>query len=132
MSGKARDTRRGIITLRYVPQNALKGKLFEQLARPGCHSDFWAMWNEPYLETCCRAALHRLLLAGLTGRPEGTKDESCLRRVARMGLAGRHEEGRYMLTETGFERHKTEVVARHAPHSVRATTKQSAVIALST
>ncbi len=32
------------------------------------------MWNEPYLETCCRSALHRVVLTGPVGppgRPEG-------------------------------------------------------------
>ena len=32
------------------------------------------MWDQPYLETCCRSALHRLLLAGGTGRPADLKD----------------------------------------------------------
>ena len=44
------------------------------------------MWNEPYLETCCRSALHRLMLSGPIGRPPGLKDGQCLIRLAGMGL----------------------------------------------
>ena len=67
------------------------------------------VWNQPYLETCCRSALHRLTLAGLSGRPPGTKDTACLERLATLGLATRHPGGRWTMTETGRHRHATEV-----------------------
>ena len=53
------------------------------------------MWNEPYLETCCRAALHRVVLSGGQGRPGGLKDGPCLARLADMGLVCEREDGRY-------------------------------------
>ncbi len=66
------------------------------------------MYNEPYLETCCRAALHRLSLAAQLGRPHGLRDEPCLERLAAMGLV---EEGeRWTLTEAGAARHASEVL----------------------
>ena len=47
------------------------------------------MWNEPYLETCCRSALHRLLLCESAGRPDHTeadlKDARCLDRLTELG-----------------------------------------------
>lgn len=73
------------------------------------------MWDEPYLETCCRATLHRLVLAGATGRPDGLKDGPCLARLAGMGLAQRREDGRFALTEAGIARHAREVLRRPAP-----------------
>ncbi|MDA8252281.1 MAG: hypothetical protein M0Z28_24375 [Rhodospirillales bacterium] len=69
-----------------------------------------AMWNEPYLETCCRATLHRLTLAGALGRPAGLKDGPCLERLAGMGLAEARADGRYELTASGVARHRTEVL----------------------
>ena len=68
------------------------------------------MWNEPYLETCCRAALHRLVLAGPLGRPTGLKDGPCLTRLAGMGLVRAREDGRYALTDAGTARHAREVL----------------------
>jgi len=68
------------------------------------------MWNEPYLETCCRSALHRLVLAGDVGRPPALKDGGCLERLAAMGLAAPREDGRFALTEAGGERHAREIV----------------------
>ena len=73
------------------------------------------MWHEPYLETCCRAALHRLSLAGAPGRPDGLKDGPCLARLAGMGLACRREDGRYTLTAAGTTRHRREVLHAAAP-----------------
>jgi len=70
------------------------------------------MWNEPYLETCCRSALHRLVLAGSLGRPPGMKDGPCLQRLAAMGLAALRPEGRFEITEAGLARHATEVLKR--------------------
>lgn len=70
------------------------------------------MWNQPYLETCCRSALHRLVLSGRIGRPPGLKDGACLARLAGMGLASVRADGRYSVTEAGSSRHAHEVL-RH-------------------
>lgn len=69
-----------------------------------------SMWEEPYLETCCRSALHRLLLSGAAGRPPGLKDGPCLARLAGRGLAEVNAEGRYTLTAAGTLRHAREVL----------------------
>jgi hypothetical protein len=68
------------------------------------------MWNEPYLETCCRSALHRLTLSGSAGRPSGLKDGPCLIRLAGMNLARLGESGRYEITAAGSLRHAREVL----------------------
>lgn len=68
------------------------------------------MWNEPYLETCCRSALHRLKLAGGLGRPDGLKDGPCLQRLSAMGFAVRREDGRFIPTAAGLERHAQEIL----------------------
>ena len=68
------------------------------------------MWHEPYLETCCRSALHRLYLSGSLGRPSGMKDGACLVRLSGMGLAREREDGRFAITPAGRERHATEVL----------------------
>jgi len=68
------------------------------------------MWNEPYLETCCRSALHRLSLAGGIGRPGGLKDGPCLARLTRMGLVCERVDGRYELTPAGAARHGRDVL----------------------
>jgi hypothetical protein len=70
------------------------------------------VWNEPYLETCCRSALHRLMLSGAVGRPAGLKDGSCLERLAAIGLAKHRRDGRYANTEAGSRRHAREVLNR--------------------
>jgi hypothetical protein len=70
-----------------------------------------AMYDEPYLETCCRAALHRLFLAGPAGRPGTEKDMPCLQRLAGMGLV-RAAADRFTLTAEGGERHAAEVLRR--------------------
>lgn len=66
-------------------------------------------WDQPYLETCCRSALHRLVLAGSAGRPGDLKDAGCLRRLAGMGLAepfaATGAESRFGLTQAGRDRH---------------------------
>ncbi len=67
------------------------------------------MWNEPYLETCCRSALHRLTLVGPLGRPAGLKDGSCLERLAAMGLT-EQDDGRYRITGAGRIRHRSEIL----------------------
>lgn len=67
-------------------------------------------WNEPYLETCCRAALHRLVLSQEIGRPDGLKDGRCLHRLAGMGLAGIAASGRFTVTPAGVARHRLEIL----------------------
>lgn len=71
-----------------------------------------AMWNEPYLETCCRSALHRLTLVGGAGRPDGLKDGPCLERLGTMGLARLREDGRHEITPEGRARHAAEIRRR--------------------
>jgi len=72
------------------------------------------MWNEPYHETCCRSALHRLTLCGPAGRPSGLKDGPCLDRLAGMGLARRRPDGRFEITEAGGELHARDIMQRAA------------------
>jgi hypothetical protein len=72
------------------------------------------MWDQPYLETCCRSALHRLLLAGAAGRPPALKDGPCLRRLAQDGFARQREDGRYAATPQGVARHTVEIDGRPA------------------
>lgn len=72
------------------------------------------MWDEPYLESCCRAALHRLVLAGAPGRPEGVPDAPCLHRLAGMGLVVQRADQRFATTPGGVARHATEVLRRRA------------------
>jgi hypothetical protein len=69
------------------------------------------MWDQPYLETCCRSALHRLSLAGDLGRPPGLKDGPCLERLAEDGLASIRPDGRYLLTIAGNARHAQEILS---------------------
>ena len=69
------------------------------------------MWDEPYLETCCRSALHRLVLAGDAGRPSEQKDRPCLQRLDGMGLAALRADGRYGITEAGRARHASEILS---------------------
>lgn len=70
------------------------------------------MWNDPYLETCCRASLHRVVLSGALGRPDGLKDGPCLARLAGMSLVCRRADGRYEITDAGRKRHATEILKR--------------------
>ena len=70
------------------------------------------MWDEPYLETCCRSALHRLTLCGMAGRPPGLKDGPCLTRLTEMALAQERPDGRYEITGPGSERHAREILRR--------------------
>jgi hypothetical protein len=72
------------------------------------------VWNEPYLESCCRSALHRLVLSGSSGRPAGLKDGPCLARLARMGLARQRSDERYLITGEGLLWHAREVLRRPA------------------
>jgi hypothetical protein len=75
----------------------------------GSAAEDFPMWDEPYLETCCRSALHRLFLAGSTGRPPGMKDGPCLQRLVRMGLASSRPDGRFAITGAGLARHAEEI-----------------------
>lgn len=68
------------------------------------------MWDEPYLESCCRSALHRLILAGGSGRPPEPKDLPCLERLHGMGLAMPRTDGRYGITDLGRARHASDVL----------------------
>jgi len=78
----------------------------------GKPQDVKTMWNQPYLETCCRAALHRLFLAGDAGRPGTPQDAPCLRRLAGMELARASATGAFVLTPAGAARHASEVLKR--------------------
>jgi hypothetical protein len=75
------------------------------------------MWREPYLETCCRSALHRVVLAGSSGRPAGLSDGPCLNRLCGMGLTSLQADGRYHLTQQGAARHDSEIL--HAAYRHR-------------
>jgi hypothetical protein len=68
------------------------------------------MWRDPYLETCCRSALHRVASADSCGRPGGLADEPCLLRLARMGMVALQPEGRYMATALGMARYRSEIL----------------------
>ncbi len=70
------------------------------------------MWHDPYLETCCRSALHRLFLAGPVGRPPALKDGPCLARLAEDGFARARADGRFEPTAAGLMRHRTEILER--------------------
>jgi hypothetical protein len=70
------------------------------------------MWREPYLETCCRSALHRVILAGAAGRPPAGKDAPCLARLTQMGFVTSRADGRYETTMAGAERHAQEILRR--------------------
>jgi hypothetical protein len=73
------------------------------------------MWTDPYLETCCRSALHRLVLAGPAGRPAGLVDAPCLRRLAERGLAEAASDGRFQATALGLARHDSEILHLPSP-----------------
>lgn len=68
------------------------------------------MWDEPYLETCCRAALHRLALSGEHGRPSDSKDGPCLQRLVGRSFAAWGEDERWRVTAAGRARHAEEVL----------------------
>jgi hypothetical protein len=70
------------------------------------------MWNEPYLETCCRSALNRLRICGPIGRPPGLKDGPCLVRLAGMGFCRERTDGRFEITAEGLARHASEILKR--------------------
>ncbi|WP_254073440.1 hypothetical protein [Acidisphaera sp. S103] len=77
-------------------------------------ANFAAVWDQPYLETCCRAALHRLYLCGPAGRPSGLMDDPCQRRLAAMGLCCQAPNGGFIITEAGRQRHATDILKRAA------------------
>ena len=77
------------------------------------------MWDEPYLETCCRSALHRLLLVGASGRPGGYKDGPCLERLVGLGFACERVDGRFEATEAGTARHALEIAPTAAEKRAR-------------
>jgi hypothetical protein len=68
------------------------------------------MWSQPYLETCCRAALHRVHLCADSGRPSGLADDPCLQRLLGMGLCRQRADGRFEITPAGQQRHATEIL----------------------
>jgi hypothetical protein len=80
------------------------------LAFPRCMEKPAPVWNQPYLETCCRSALHRLHLSGSAGRPPDLLDGACLTRIAAMGLCDRRADGRFAINAEGVRRHKTDVL----------------------
>ena len=65
--------------------------------------------DQPYLESCCRSALHRMVLAGEAGRPGTEKDAPCLARLARRGLAA-ERDGRWRVTRAGAACHARTVL----------------------
>ncbi|AOX19962.1 hypothetical protein [Kozakia baliensis] len=67
------------------------------------------MWDEPYLETCCRSTLHRLLLCEGVGRPQNLRDQPCLERLCGMGFARLRQDGRFEITPAGQVRHDREI-----------------------
>ncbi len=77
------------------------------------------MWDEPYLETCCRSALHRLTLVGSPGRPPGLKDGPCLERLSGLGLARARPDGRFEATPAGIARHAEEILPTAAVKRAR-------------
>ncbi len=72
------------------------------------------MWDEPYLETCCRAALHRVVLAGAVARPAESKDTACLARLVARGLVAARTDGRFVATAAGRDQHAA-LVMRAGP-----------------
>jgi hypothetical protein len=71
---------------------------------------FVTVWDQPYLETCCRSALHRLQLSGRAGRPSDLMDGSCLARIASMGLCDQGVDGRFTINAEGGRRHQSEIL----------------------
>ena len=73
------------------------------------------MYDEPYLETCCRSALHRLVLCGDTGRPATLKDQGCLLRLEQKGFASLRPDGRFAASVAGLARHDHEIMGVRDP-----------------
>jgi hypothetical protein len=76
------------------------------------------MWSQPYLETCCRAALHRVYLSSGLGRPGGMADHPCLERLVGMNLCRRRADGRFEMTDHGHRRHATEILRLPADQTI--------------
>jgi hypothetical protein len=109
VSGKNRGASRKIVFLRPLIDISPSSGPWRQDTISMSVSRANRMWNQPYLETCCRAALHRLRLSGPGGRPADSQDAGCLARLATMGLAVQDDDGRWTMTETGAERHADEI-----------------------
>jgi hypothetical protein len=77
------------------------------------------MWDEPYLDSCCRSALHRVKLSGKTGRPVGYKDSNCLARLEILGLAAMRGDARFVMTAAGERWHEVGIRPVAAGLSVR-------------
>ena len=71
------------------------------------------MWREPYLETWCRSALHRLILSAQAGRPASLSDGPCLERLASLGFARQRSDLRFEPTAEGVLRHRNEILHAH-------------------
>jgi hypothetical protein len=82
-------------------------------------ADLLAVWNQPYLETCCRAALHRLYLSAPAGRPAGQMDEPCQLRLEGMGLCQFGGNGRFTINQAGQRRHAIEVLKLSSGPTIR-------------
>jgi hypothetical protein len=93
-----------------MPATCVKPGGKESLRRRIADPTWHAMWSQPYLETCCRSALHRLSLCGAAGRPPGLKDGPCLERLSAMGFVRARPDGRYEFTPTGIDRHASEIL----------------------
>ncbi|WP_369345744.1 hypothetical protein [Asaia prunellae] len=78
------------------------------------------MWDEPYLETCCRSTLHRTLLCEGIGRPQALRDQPCLERLQKMGFVALGQDGRFHITAAGLSRHDQEI-GQLKPMSARAS-----------
>ncbi len=97
----------GVMRARWCPIPPAKERPLA--ARPQGPDIGRVAWNQPYLETCCRSALHRLTLCGAIGRPPGLKDGPCLERLAALGLAERRDDANYIITSAGTARHAAEI-----------------------
>jgi hypothetical protein len=93
------------------------------LAFAGHMTNFAPVWDQPYLETCCRAALHRLHLCGPAGRPSGLMDDPCQRRLAAMGLCRLAADGGFTITEAGRRRHATDILKQTEPPAATTTAR---------
>jgi hypothetical protein len=83
------------------------------------------MWDQPYLETCCRSALHRLCLSGPAGRPPDMLDGPCLVRLASMGLCDQRADRRFAINPAGVRRHSTEVLKQRGMLKQRAINSEA-------
>ena len=100
------------LCLERVSAPRIRSPVGSSLACPSGPHKVVGMWSQPYLETCCRAALHRLYLCGAAGRPAGLADDPCLKRLTGMAFCCRRDDERYEITAAGQQRHATEVLRR--------------------